>query len=71
MPITEEPGGITTSATPDFVPEQDTLLFVQGRQADVLQAAARLGLEVKREAELEELAGLDDRAIRVSGMINC
>lgn len=53
-------------ASSDLVLEQDDLLFVQGQQGDVLQAASRLGLEVKGEAKLGQLAGLAEHALRLA-----
>lgn len=54
------------SATPEMVLEQDDLLYVQSTPAEVHQAANRLGLEVKRPAALEELAGIDEEALRMA-----
>jgi di/tricarboxylate transporter len=54
------------SATPEMVLEQDDLLYVQSAPGEVHQAANRLGLEVKRAAALEELAGIDEEALRMA-----
>jgi di/tricarboxylate transporter len=53
-------------ATPEMVLEQDDLLYVQSTPGEVHQAANRLGLEVKRPAALDELAGIDEEALRMA-----
>jgi di/tricarboxylate transporter len=54
------------SATPEMVLEQDDLLYVQSAPGELHQAANRLGLEVKRPAALDELAGIDEEALRMA-----
>lgn len=54
------------AATPEMVLEQDDLLYVQSSSGEVHQAANRLGLEVKRPAALDELAGIDEEALRMA-----
>lgn len=53
-------------AAPDMVLEQDDLLYVQSTPGEVHQASNRLGLEVKRPAALDELAGIDEEALRMA-----
>ncbi|MEI2692740.1 MAG: SLC13 family permease [Anaerolineae bacterium] len=55
-----------TPATPDLVLEQGDLLYVQAAPGELHQAANRLALEVKRPAALEELAGVDEEALRMA-----
>lgn len=54
------------AATPDMVLEQEDLLYVQSAPGDLHQAANHLNLEVKRAAALDELAGIDEEALRMA-----
>lgn len=54
------------SATPEMVLEQNDLLYVQSAPGELHQAANQLGLEVKRPAALDELAGIDEEALRMA-----
>jgi di/tricarboxylate transporter len=51
---------------PEMVLEQNDLLYVQASAAEAHQLANRLGLEVKRTAALDELAGIDEEALRMA-----
>ncbi len=51
---------------PDMVLEQNDLLYVQSSAGEAQQMANRLGLEVKRTAALDELAGIDEEALRMA-----
>jgi di/tricarboxylate transporter len=55
-----------TPARPELVLEQGDQLYIQAAPGELHQAANRLALEVKRPAALEELAGVDEEALRMA-----
>jgi di/tricarboxylate transporter len=54
------------AALPDMVLEQNDQIYVRAMAGEVHQMANRLGLEVKRAARLDELAGIDDEALHMA-----